>query len=698
MFYLIMGCIILVGELLLAIYIGKSFVRKRGIINTDNLIYLASAFAIVYLLYYLSLNYANSIDVFDMFANIKSALDVFTFDLNLELIRLLANEYWVYKIDFIFAICLATISTIFTVISLFGKKIINKKKIKYVLKNKGDIIIGDSKTGRQYVKNNENSIIWDDNADYKELVDAGIGICTERLTSKNLAKKINNKEHHLILFKDSSYSYSDILQMYEDTIQIRKTDSSNLNEENVLFLHIEASVEEQPAINQQFIANVSQDSNSYVSCFNKYELLARRFVINYPMSKYMPRDFFNDNLSLKEDKEVNVLFVGFKDSSVELFKMLVMETQFAKENKKNKEFYISQVNYHIYDKDYNKLKDSALSILEADLDMFFKDSDTEKIEKICNIVKNDKNVYSYETKEEMKALINDNSYTYIIVDLNNDLANVAYASNLVNEIEHKNYKIFARVEEDALYEEKVNKTLDNGIIYFGNANMLNHENIVNEDLIVLAQRTNDSYKINSPITKKSILDWQNIILIKQYANIYQALSMYFKLNLMGFDVIKKEHIRDEVVITKKAFQKVCPNVNVNKLVYNDYKGNKVYNLIGFIEHSRWNAHYFMNGYKYMKFEEFAPAKNEKRKNHQMHGIKKKHVFLTSNYNGLDKVIKTMYLMDKYGVEYTKQKIDDKDMKTKKFMEIAKYYYYDFMVMNTIYDVFDTLGYAIIKKK
>ena len=37
-------------------------------------------------------------------------------------------------------------------------------------------------------------------------------------------------------------------------------------------------------------------------------------------------------------------------------------------------------------------------------------------------------------------------------------------------------------------------------------------------------------------------------------------------------------------------------------------------------------------------------------------------------------------------------------KTDAFLEIAKYYYYDFMVMNEIYDIFETLGYLIVDRK
>ena len=695
MIYMIVGILVLIGELLLAAYMIKSFIKQKGGVNTDNLIYLASSFIILYVLYYMALSFCNTTDVFDVFANVNNALDAFTFKLDLDLVRSLAKEHFVFKIDFFLAICLATVSVITTVAALFSKRILNKSKIRKVFKDKGDIVLGDSETAREYIKNNKNSIIWDDKADYKELINNKIALCSERLNAKNLASRIKNSEHHLILFKDSSYSYSDILEIYEEAVKIRKDNNIILNEENTLFLHIEASVEEQPTINQQFIANVSSDCNSYVSCFNKYELMARRFIIDYPMTKYIPRNFYNKNLSLKEDKDINVVFIGFDDVSVELFKMLVMETQFAKENKKTKQFYISPVNYHIYDIDDKVLQNNSLSILETDLDELFKNADAEKIEKICNIIKKDKNVYSYEAKKEIEGLINENTYTYVIVALYNDLENVAYASSLINEIDSDNFKVFARVSEDALYREKDNKKVNEEIIYFGKEGLINHDNIVNEDLIVLAQKTNSLYSINSPITKKNLLTWQSIILMKQYANIYQALSMFFKINLLGYDVVKKDCLNDRTIVSKEEFYKTYPLFDKEKMVYKD---NKIANLIGFIEHSRWNAHYFMSGYKAMKFEDFAPINGEKRRDHQSHNMKKRHAFLTSYYNGMETVLKGMYLMDKYGEDYKNNKFTDEDMESKKFKELAVYYYYDMMVMNDIYDILESLDYAIVKDK
>ena len=84
-------------------------------------------------------------------------------------------------------------------------------------------------------------------------------------------------------------------------------------------MHIEAFIEEQPTINEHFIKNVSKESNSYVTCFNKYELYARKFIMEHPISKYIPRDFYDEkNFSLKENKKINVVFLGFGKVSLSL--------------------------------------------------------------------------------------------------------------------------------------------------------------------------------------------------------------------------------------------------------------------------------------------------------------------------------------------------------------------------------------------
>ena len=215
------------------------------------------------------------------------------------------------------------------------------------------------------------------------------------------------------------------------------------------------------------------------------------------------------------------------------------------------------------------------------------------------------------------------------------------------------------------------------ITYFGKEDILNHDNIVNEKLIEFAQRTNLIYSKNSPITKKEILAWQKIILVKQYANIYQSISMFFKLNLKGFDIVKKEDLDGFKIIRKEEFEKACPKVDYNSLKYEDYFKDNLYNLIGFIEHSRWNAHFLLSGYKPMNFSEFAPINGEGRSSHQKHGMIKKHACLTSNYKGLDKLIKTQYLMDEYKERYVECDIDKiaaKSYNSKAFKECAKTYY------------------------
>ena len=699
--YLILTSIILFMEVLFTVYVTTTMIKKKSIISNDNVIYLGVSGGLLYTLYIIALLNSSGVDFFDFFASINNALDAFAFKFELDLIRGLSSKHILFLITFIYTVLLTSLSTILTVITLFKHRIFNYFRLKKAFSDKGDIILGDSKTAREYLKTNKNSIIWDDKADYKELTKENIAICNIKLTSKNLAKKIKDSEHHLILFKDSSYSYSDILELYEDAISLRKEKGYNLDENNALFLHIEANVEEQPTINEQFIANVSEGGNSYVTCFNKYELFARKFLMDHPITKYIPRTFFEDkNFALKEDKKINVVFLGFGKVNLELFKMMAMEFQFASYNKKKERFYVNQVNYYLYDNNKNNLNENAIAILESDLDKMYKNSDLEKIEKVCNIVKKEDNVYSYSTKEDLINLINEDSYTYIVVSLESDLENVAYAQNLIGFLEEGNYKVFARVKEDALYNEKNKSKKDNYIVYFGKEDILNHENIVNEKLIEFAQRTNMIYSKNSPITKKEILAWQKIILVKQYANIYQSISMFFKLNLMGFDIVKNEDINNRVVVSKEEFERICPKIEFDKLNYEDYFKDNLYNLIGFIEHSRWNSHFLLSGYKPMNFKDFAPINGESRSTHQKHGMIKKHACLTSNYNGLDKLIKTQYLMDEYKENYINCDINNipkKAYKSSLFKACAKTYYYDFMVMNEIYEILNILGYSIIKR-
>ena len=95
--------------------------------------------------------------------------------------------------------------------------------------------------------------------------------------------------------------------------------------------------------------------------------------------------------------------------------------------------------------------------------------------------------------------------------------------------------------------------------------------------------------------------WAALPYIEQASNLYHALNLPFKLNLLGFDM-KKRSSDKEAGITEEEFNAYYENSG--KITdYSDYSfffKTESSNVLAYIEHSRWNALYILYDYKQMK--------------------------------------------------------------------------------------------------
>ena len=458
MVYKILSIVFLIGVLSVLFITIYNVIKKRKLVSKKNIAMLLPAFFILYLMYVTASIYGkstsgNKLDVFFYFSLIKDTLDAFAFKANSSLARPLFDSSLVWKFDFILALLLCSLTTVLTVLVIATNKSQNNYKINKIIKQNGDIVIGYSKSALKYLENNKNAFIIDRKIDYKtysDLVNKNILIKRGKATSPKLINKIAQGERHLILFKDSEYSYSEVVEIYKEIIEAK-----NLNKDlnNAIYLHIEADCDEIKALTDQFNKNDEHIVKSFVNCFNRYELIAREFIKDYPMSRYIPRDFYTSNFALRSDKQINTMFIGFGKVNLELFKLMAMEFQFAKEE--NGHFIASPINYAIFDNQDHCLNNDAFSIIDFEINSNYQNSDLPKPEKICNLEHKKLDVYSYEIKDRLLKMINDNSYTYIVVSLASDLQNLGYANNLINFLgDLPNYKVFVRIKGDTLYKNQ----------------------------------------------------------------------------------------------------------------------------------------------------------------------------------------------------------------------------------------------------
>ncbi len=663
--------------------------KNKSVISSENVLYLVPSFLIIYALY-LTASFYNkeTVDFNYCFTLISKVLSVFGYEFELDLISTISATEWIYAIDFMLAGLLASAATVLTVLSFFKKTLGNWYRKNKIFCNSGDIVLGDSETARLYLEKNPNTLLWDADIsaeEYSSLLKRGYTVCKEPFDSEKVLNKLGKREHHLIVFKDSQKSYFDMVGLFT---KIKS------KEENLLFLHLESTVEEMKIITDKLIDKADKSTNTFISCFSNHELLARQFILEHPITRYIPKSFYNDNFTLKEEKEINVVFMGFGRVNYELFKLMSMQFQFATEDKETGGLKGKPVHYYVFDEDENRLHSEYVSKLLYEVDENFADSDFEKPEAVCDLKKPQRlNIRSIEARKLFKSLVNENNYTYFIISLNDDFSDASYAHTLKRLFPAEgNYKIFVRLKQNDV--AKMNETEEN-VVYFGGKNgMLCHNCIVNDELLTLSQKIHAFYNKVASDRLSLLREWESLPLVEQYSNLYSALNIRFKLNMMGIDM-RKSVQNNEMQIDKNSYLAIYNNRFANKKIdeFSFFFETNACNVIAHIEHSRWNAAYIQLDYRPMKIQDFywLEKKDKKtgavqRRLEHKNTAKKLHACLTT-YRGLEKLME-----EKYKVIYPGKIID----KTSgEFMELDLYGY-DYMVMDAVYDAVSAIGYSLVK--
>ncbi|MDE7464775.1 MAG: hypothetical protein K2M48_07070, partial [Clostridiales bacterium] len=446
-------------------------IRANGnFITKKNLLYLAPTFLIIYLLHLTAAVFNHEeIDFFYCFSLIYTSLDVMKFKAAKSMLMPICNAYPLYYVDFVLAFIIGGITVIMSVASFFGVRISNFGWTKHLLNRDCDVVIGDSDTAVKYAKNTKNSVLLGagiSSQRYVDLIKQGIHVLRIPLAEKQLSRKLKHGAYSIVVFRDANYSYTSIIETLmslADKVKIK--------------IYLEANQQEMKILKEKFIKKADNVENAYISGFNKYELMARRFVVDNPITKYIPRSFYNDNFSVKSDKKIHVVFIGFGKVNYQLFRMCAMQYQFVREQ--NGKLATHPVCYHIYDNNDQMLHNEFFTRIQYEFNEVFADCDFKKPENICEL--NDikqLDINSVEAKKTFKSLVSPDSFTYFIISLDNDLEDASYAQT-VNRLldDDDNYRIFVRAKNNS--GERLNETND-GIIYFGEARKLyTHGNIIN---------------------------------------------------------------------------------------------------------------------------------------------------------------------------------------------------------------------------
>ncbi len=678
------GILFILIELLIIVAFIFLFVIKKMELSKKNNFFFVPVILLIFSVYCVNKYFlADGATIFDYLRLIGRSIKFLVFDLDSTNMNAITDAYPIYYIVYFLLFIIVSLAWFTTIVSFFGRKIKCFIRNRKLLKSSCDILIGYSKDTIKYASKNSNTLLWIEFVGKKELEDLQnrkIAFVVRKLNTKNLQKLLLQNEYHMILFKDTNKNILDIIN------KLMGYTSSH----HKVYLHFESSLEEMKVVQLKYISTDSLSDSIFISFFNKHEALAFDFIQKYPISKYIPRNFYQPNFTISHDKKINICFIGFGNVNIALFKAMAIVYQFAEETE-DKKIKTHPIHFFAYDSEEKRLHNDYFTKLEFDYENTFKNSDLPAIERICNLSYENMYVETAELKKKLVEMVHQDSFTYFIISLDNDSHNLSYADSLYFSLDKfkNNFKIFTRIKNLKIKDVK---NVSNNIIYFGeDANYNLHTRIINEDLMKLSGLVNSSYQA---LSKENLYQsWQKSPIVEQYSNIYGALITFHKLGLMNFELVSKDNPQKS--ITKIEYEQVYGSIDLekNNQAYNTYTyyfENHVKNVLAFLEHSRWNASYFFFDYKPMKFEEFVFNEKNRSLTHK-NIIEHKHACLTTYY-ALDTLIKKKYKM----LKEKKEENIKLDYKDSDFLSISQIYRYDYMVMDNLFNILDDFDLKIVK--
>lgn len=705
----IISIFVILMELLFITLVVIKAKKERIIISKSTAIWFIPVYLFIFMLYLTAYFYNNSsYSVTGIIKILSNALKSFAFEINEGILTGLLNVNVCYTIAFLLAYTLAIFTVVGTVLGVAKNMIINNWKVRKSIKNADDIVIGLNDSSLEYIKKNKKSMLWInkplDSGDRDFLYENKIpfvkgDISVEQLFKKNFK---GNVRYNFIAFEQEEENYQSLI---EEFVKIKKTDI-------IAFLYLEVKYDESEVVRNEYLEikhgkkekeknedledenNESEEvkdecldkkekcnRNFFIRTFSRYELIARKLVEELTIPSLLPNDFYNENRTIKNDRQINVIFAGFGKVNSSLFTLFCQNNQLvALENNRLK---AKLVNYYVIDKDLDATNTKRI---EYTIKNIYQQEDLLPLpESIGNFDKINADINSEKVLNKLERVIKDEkAYNIIIVSYGSDYVNAELAMWLTNRFGNKNVKVACRVKETRLKSEE--------IIYFGNeSDILTRQLIVEEELQKLAKNIHYQY---SKLANVSDLEKENILdhlpHIELYSNYYSAMNIRFKLNLLGLDLVKDPNIKG---LTKEEFLKIYNGGN-KKSIEKNYMGTTAKHVLAYGEKLRWNAYYIFNGYRQMPKEKIKVKFNNKlaeyqinRKDHKL----KTHACLTS-HAGLEKL--SQYILA--------DSSNKKDKTDELIFNNIDFYQYDYMIFdnpdNDLVDLLFSLGYKIIKLK
>jgi len=403
---------------------------------------------------------------------------------------------------------------------------------------------------------------------------------------------------------------------------------------------------------------ITQLSGGTVHCLNKYDMIARNFITEYPLTLFRPDLIDTDKAIFKRGTDFRIIMIGFGNVNRDLFCAYTQNNQFLIENEKDGEPPVAMpLKYYIFDK-CRAQEESAFNDSYMHYDAWLQKHGTaeeadkyfELPPKPADVIFNERNINDTAFSDDVKNTLtnSDRGYNVVIIALGDDISALNIAEKIATyakeECLESKTKIFVRVRDAALGKEAELKCYGGfEIIPFGDSNSLySYNRVTTHEADKMAMDRHLCYAIENMsdnLSEEEALQtafdtwhfkWKNI---QRDSNIYACISMRSRFHLLGYEIAKKA---DGTPDDSESF--LADYAKDNPIVYNSktVNGKRLVNYdtdyhklgtprtnIAICEHARWTAHHICNG--------MVPASKEEAKSTDKKLLfdRRKHINITT---------------------------------------------------------------------
>ncbi len=602
-----------------------------------------------------------------------ASIKLFVGEPNVDAVAGFTDVFSHFSVAYTLGVVIALLTTISTAIEAFRNSITNGFRLAKALKDDScDIVVGNGAKALHYAKTCNAVLLLDgvDKETVKELIEDGYAVLRKGFTVQLLgSRQFNATTRYNIVCTEAEKALD-----YIDTfIAYKKAETNAKN----IYLYVELEGEKAETVRREIIEK--NEMEAFIDTFSTSELLARTFTHANPVTKYLPKEYIED-AAIKQGTEISVFVLGFGTLGQEVYRQSVLNNQLVTFDG---EYKVLPINYYLCDTgiDATEWNIGGLPEVLGELNAaeYFPLPELPFKTTVIDRTPISREVLTAIKKQVQKA----NSYTLIIIDTDEDCRNIEIGAKLKTMLfGSENYHIFVRSE--AAYTED-----DELVTYFGNSeDVFNHDVIVNDSLSAMAKKLNEVYTAqyagaderNRPdfaqyIQEKAEKDWQGLDYFTLYSNIYSAMNLRTKLNLLGLDYVKDGNGANTTLITERHGHK-------GEYAYSEYFTPSVRNALIAQEHARWNTYHLLGEYLPLDKNGITLKSNDGKKVrfNVKNTAAKKHACLTT-YNGLNDL--SAYLAEKAGSGCTATDYD--------------YYIYDEMLITSAEKLLTSLGYSVIEK-